>query len=173
MYLSRGHALRQGSSWRGSRGLVALLLVALSVGCASLWLYMSSQDGDVTETLVRRSELVSPQPRVYHVPCSEDYDNYKRYPGKHWAELGLLLGYHDTAETDRLVYKKERLCKSHLTRVGRLFFLPSSGKIHLLVLVRLVLWNNNATPRQRCTKIICYADTVYNLPLTTSLCLLA
>lgn len=80
--LVRGNALRQGSSWRGSRLLVALLLVALSACGAATWLYMTSLDSDVTETLVSQGELVAPQPRVYSVQCSEDYDNYKRYPGK-------------------------------------------------------------------------------------------
>lgn len=109
--IKRGHALRQGSSWRGSRGLVALLLVALSVGCASLWLYMSSQDGDVTETLVRRSELVSPQPRVYHVPCSEDYDNYKRYPGCTPQKCGRAV-------TDNVVTREEAQVLRRLAERG-------------------------------------------------------
>lgn len=78
----RGNALRQGSSWRGSRGIVALLLVTLSVCGAAVWLYMTSLDSDITETLVSQAELVSPQPRVYAVQCSEDYENYKRYPGE-------------------------------------------------------------------------------------------
>lgn len=80
--LLRGNALRQGSSWRTSRGPLAVLLIALCVGGAAVWLYVTSRDSDITETLVRQSELVSPQPRVYSVPCSEDYENYKRYPGE-------------------------------------------------------------------------------------------
>nr|XP_019938383.1 PREDICTED: 2-oxoglutarate and iron-dependent oxygenase domain-containing protein 3 [Paralichthys olivaceus] len=76
-----GNALRQGSAWRGYRGLMALLLLVLSACGASTWWYMSSLDRDVTETLVRQGELVSPQPRVFTVECSEDYENYKRYPG--------------------------------------------------------------------------------------------
>lgn len=59
---------------------MALLLIALSVS-GLLWLYITSLDSDVTETLVSRGELVTPQPRVYVVQCSEDYENYKRYPG--------------------------------------------------------------------------------------------
>lgn len=51
-------------------------------GCAALLLRLASLDSDVTETLVSQRELVSPQPRAYGVPCSEDYDNYKRYPGE-------------------------------------------------------------------------------------------
>lgn len=78
--IKRGNALRQGSAWRGSRGPVALLLIALCV-CGALWLYITSLDSDVTETLVSQSELVAPQPRVYSVQCSEDYENFKRYPG--------------------------------------------------------------------------------------------
>lgn len=78
----RGNALRQGSSWRASRGPVAVVLIALCVGGAAVWLYVTSRDSDITETLVSQSELVSPQPRVFSVPCSEDYENYKRYPGE-------------------------------------------------------------------------------------------
>lgn len=80
--LHRGNAMRQGSSWRASRGPLALLLVTLCVCGAAVWIYVTSLDSDITETLVSRSDLVSPQPRVYSVPCSEDYANYKRYPGE-------------------------------------------------------------------------------------------
>lgn len=79
--IKRGNALRQGSSWRASRGPMALLLLTLCVCGAAVWMYVTSLDSDITETLVSRSDLVSPQPRVYSVPCSEDYENYKRYPG--------------------------------------------------------------------------------------------
>ncbi|KAM4715359.1 2-oxoglutarate and iron-dependent oxygenase domain-containing protein 3 isoform 3-T3 [Anableps anableps] len=79
--IKRGNALRQGSSWRGSRGLLALLLVALCACAVAAWLYLTSLDSDITETLARRREVISPQPRVYSVQCSEDYENYKRYPG--------------------------------------------------------------------------------------------
>ncbi|AWP17283.1 PKHD domain-containing transmembrane protein [Scophthalmus maximus] len=79
--IKRGNALRQGSAWRGYRGFMALLLFALSVCGAATWMYLTSLDRDITETLVRQRELVSPQPRVYTVQCSEDYENYKRYPG--------------------------------------------------------------------------------------------
>lgn len=86
----RGNALRQGSSWRGSRGLVIFLLVALCVCAISTWLYVTSLDSDVTETLARHGELVSPKPRVYTVQCSEDYENYKRYPGKALLQSGSV-----------------------------------------------------------------------------------
>ncbi|XP_029692086.1 2-oxoglutarate and iron-dependent oxygenase domain-containing protein 3 isoform X2 [Takifugu rubripes] len=79
--IKRGNALRQGSAWRGSRATAALLLVTVSVFVAALWLYVTSLDSDVTETLVSQAEFVSPQPRVYNIQCSEDYNNYKRYPG--------------------------------------------------------------------------------------------
>lgn len=61
---------------------MALLLVTLSVCGAAVWLYVASLDSDITETLVSQAELVSPKPRVYAVQCSEDYENYKRYPGE-------------------------------------------------------------------------------------------
>lgn len=61
---------------------MALLLVALFVFGVAAWLYVTSLDSEITETLVSKGELVSPQPRVYSVQCSEDYENYKRYPGE-------------------------------------------------------------------------------------------
>uniref|UniRef100_A0A672IK90 Fe2OG dioxygenase domain-containing protein n=1 Tax=Salarias fasciatus TaxID=181472 RepID=A0A672IK90_SALFA len=36
---------------------------------------------DITEVLASQRELVSPEPRVFTVQCSEDYENHKRYPG--------------------------------------------------------------------------------------------
>nr|XP_057918329.1 urotensin-2 receptor 2 isoform X1 [Doryrhamphus excisus] len=79
--IKRGNALRQGTAWWSSRGLTAFLLVALCFCGAATWLYITSWDPDITETLVSQREHVSPKPRVYIVQCSEDYDNYKRYPG--------------------------------------------------------------------------------------------
>ncbi|KAL6094648.1 ogfod3 [Pungitius sinensis] len=79
--IKRGNALRQGSAWRGPRGLVALLLFAVCLCGAAIWLCVTFLDSDVTETLVRQGELVSPRPRFFSVQCSEDYDNHKRYPG--------------------------------------------------------------------------------------------
>lgn len=82
----RGNALRQGSAWRVSQGTV-LLMVTASVFVVALWLYVTSLDSDITKTLVSQAEFVSPQPRVYTIQCSEDYNNYKRYPG----ELSLIV----------------------------------------------------------------------------------
>lgn len=82
-FLLRGNALRQGSVWRGSRGPVALLLlVTLSLCGAAVWLYVTSLDSDITETLVNQAELVLAEPRVYTIQCSEDYEHHKRYPGE-------------------------------------------------------------------------------------------
>ncbi|XP_028332718.1 2-oxoglutarate and iron-dependent oxygenase domain-containing protein 3-like [Gouania willdenowi] len=79
--LLSGDALRQGSSWRSSRWLGALLLVAVNVCLGATWLYVTTSDSDITETLVGQGEIVSPEPRVFTVKCSEDYENYKRYAG--------------------------------------------------------------------------------------------
>uniref|UniRef100_A0A3P8QIZ2 Fe2OG dioxygenase domain-containing protein n=1 Tax=Astatotilapia calliptera TaxID=8154 RepID=A0A3P8QIZ2_ASTCA len=106
-----GNALRQGSSWRGSRLLVALLLVALSACGAATWLYMTSLDSDVTETLVSQGELVAPQPRVYSVQCSEDYDNYKRYPGCTPQKCGRAV-------TDGVVTREEAQTLRRLAERG-------------------------------------------------------
>lgn len=59
-----------------------LVMVTASVFVVALWLYVTSLDGDITKTLVSQAEFVSPQPRVYTIQCSEDYSNYKRYPGE-------------------------------------------------------------------------------------------
>ncbi|XP_058476302.1 urotensin-2 receptor 2 [Solea solea] len=79
--IKRGNALRQGSAWRGHRVLIASLLVAVSLCGVAVWLYVTSLESDITETLVSQRELVSPLPRLYTVECSEDYENYQRYPG--------------------------------------------------------------------------------------------
>ncbi|XP_061665391.1 urotensin-2 receptor 2 [Syngnathoides biaculeatus] len=78
--IKRGNALRQGTAWWTARGLLALLLVILCLCGAATWL-LFSLDSDITETLVTQREHVTPEPRVYIVQCSEDYENYKRYPG--------------------------------------------------------------------------------------------
>uniref|UniRef100_A0A3B5ADT9 2-oxoglutarate and iron dependent oxygenase domain containing 3 n=1 Tax=Stegastes partitus TaxID=144197 RepID=A0A3B5ADT9_9TELE len=109
--IKRGNALRQGSSWRGSRGLVALLLVALSACVVAMWLYVTSLDSDITETLVSQRELVSPQPRVYSVQCSEDYENYKRYPGCTPQKCGRAV-------TDAVVTREEAQVLRRLAERG-------------------------------------------------------
>lgn len=109
--IKRGNALRQGSSWRGSRLLVALLLVALSACGTVTWLYVTSLDSDITETLVSQGELVSPQPRVYSVQCSEDYDNYKRYPGCTPQKCGRAV-------TDGVVTREEAQTLRRLAERG-------------------------------------------------------
>uniref|UniRef100_A0A668TI81 Fe2OG dioxygenase domain-containing protein n=1 Tax=Oreochromis aureus TaxID=47969 RepID=A0A668TI81_OREAU len=109
--IKRGNALRQGSSWRGSRLLVALLLVALSACGTATWLYVTSLDSDITETLVSQGELVSPQPRVYSVQCSEDYDNYKRYPGCTPQKCGRAV-------TDGVVTREEAQTLRRLAERG-------------------------------------------------------
>ncbi|XP_020774908.1 urotensin-2 receptor 2 [Boleophthalmus pectinirostris] len=98
--IKRGNALRQSSAWHSSRLLLALLLVTVCACGASLWLYLSSADADITETLVRQGELVSPQPRVYPVPCSEDYDQHKRFPGCTPQKCGRAV-------TDAVVTREE------------------------------------------------------------------
>uniref|UniRef100_I3KUG4 2-oxoglutarate and iron dependent oxygenase domain containing 3 n=1 Tax=Oreochromis niloticus TaxID=8128 RepID=I3KUG4_ORENI len=108
---TQGNALRQGSSWRGSRLLVALLLVALSACGTATWLYVTSLDSDITETLVSQGELVSPQPRVYSVQCSEDYDNYKRYPGCTPQKCGRAV-------TDGVVTREEAQTLRRLAERG-------------------------------------------------------
>ncbi|XP_040032243.1 2-oxoglutarate and iron-dependent oxygenase domain-containing protein 3 [Gasterosteus aculeatus] len=109
--IKRGNALRQGSAWRGSRGLVALLLFAVSVCGAAVWLYVTFLDSDVTETLVRQGELVSPRPRFFPVQCSEDYDNHKRYPGCTPQRCGRAV-------TDSVVTREEAQVLRRLAERG-------------------------------------------------------
>ncbi|XP_069563588.1 2-oxoglutarate and iron-dependent oxygenase domain-containing protein 3 [Brachyistius frenatus] len=109
--IKRGNALRQGSPWRGSRGLAALLLVALTACVAAAWLYVTSLDSDITETLARQRELVSPQPRVFGVECSEDYENYKRYPGCTPQKCGRAV-------TDSVVTREEARVLRRLAERG-------------------------------------------------------
>ncbi|XP_051926715.1 urotensin-2 receptor 2 [Hippocampus zosterae] len=78
--IKRGNALRQGTAWWTSRALTTVLLVILCMCGSATWLYVTL-DRDITETLVSQHENVSPEPRVYFIQCSEDYENYKRYPG--------------------------------------------------------------------------------------------
>ncbi|KAM7371192.1 hypothetical protein PAMP_010683 [Pampus punctatissimus] len=109
--IKRGNALRQGSAWRSSRGLMTLLLVAVSMLAAAAWLYVTSSDSDITETLVSKGELVSPQPRVYSVQCSEDYENYKRYPGCTPQKCGRAV-------TDDVVTREEAQVLRRLAERG-------------------------------------------------------
>ncbi|XP_072230015.1 2-oxoglutarate and iron-dependent oxygenase domain-containing protein 3 [Leuresthes tenuis] len=109
--IKRGNALRQGSSWRSSRALFALLLVAVCASAVATWLYLTSLDGDITETLASRRELVSPQPRVYSVQCSEDYQNHKRYPGCTPQSCGRAV-------TDAMVTREEAHALRRLAERG-------------------------------------------------------
>ncbi|XP_077595336.1 2-oxoglutarate and iron-dependent oxygenase domain-containing protein 3 [Stigmatopora nigra] len=97
--IKRGNALRQGTTWWSTTSLAALLLTTLCLCGAAIWFYVTL-DSDVTETLVRQREHVSPEARVYVVPCSEDYENYKRYPGCTPQKCGRAV-------TDGVVTKEE------------------------------------------------------------------
>lgn len=109
--IKRGNALRHASAWRASQGFVSLMLVVASVGCIATWMYMSSQDGDITETLAGQGEVVSPHPRVYSVPCSKDYENYKRYPGCTPQKCGRAI-------TDGVVTREEAQVLRRLAERG-------------------------------------------------------
>lgn len=76
--IKRGNAHRQTSFWKRPPGYL-LVLTAFGVCGAVSWLYLTF-DNEITETLVRQGEVVQ-QPKIFQVQCSEDYDNYKRYPG--------------------------------------------------------------------------------------------
>ncbi|XP_046906661.1 LOW QUALITY PROTEIN: urotensin-2 receptor 2 [Hypomesus transpacificus] len=109
--IKRGNALRQASLWRSSRGSLLLLLLLVVVCGAAAWLYLAPGDPDVTETLVRQGEVVSPEPRVYTVDCSEDYDSYKRYPGCTPLRCGRAV-------TDSVVTREEAQVLRRLAERG-------------------------------------------------------
>lgn len=88
-----------------------MLLVALSVFGVAMWLYVTSLDSDITETLVSRGELVSPQPRVYTVQCSEDYENHKRFAGCTPQKCGRAV-------TDNVVTREEAQVLRRLAERG-------------------------------------------------------
>ncbi|KAM4623895.1 2-oxoglutarate and iron-dependent oxygenase domain-containing protein 3 [Polymixia lowei] len=114
--IKRGNALRQASAWKGSRGPMLLLLGALAVFGTASWLYITSGDGEITETLVRQGEVVAPQPRVYTVQCSEDYENYKRYPGCTPQKCGRSVT--DTVVTREEAQVLRRLAERGLSLAG-------------------------------------------------------
>ncbi|XP_028989021.1 urotensin-2 receptor 2 isoform X2 [Betta splendens] len=109
--IKRGNALRQGSAWRGYRGPVTLLLVAVCVCGSAVWQYVTSLDGDIAETLVSQGERVSPHPRVFTVQCSEDYENHKRYPGCTPQKCGRAV-------TDSVVTREEAQVLRRLAERG-------------------------------------------------------
>ncbi|XP_036428691.1 urotensin-2 receptor 2 [Colossoma macropomum] len=74
--IKRANAQRQTFTWRG---FVIVLLLLTGISAAVIWLYMSLSD-EITETLVSRREVLT-EPRLFLVQCSEDYENYKRFPG--------------------------------------------------------------------------------------------
>uniref|UniRef100_A0A8C7KAW8 2-oxoglutarate and iron dependent oxygenase domain containing 3 n=1 Tax=Oncorhynchus kisutch TaxID=8019 RepID=A0A8C7KAW8_ONCKI len=106
----RGNALRQASAWRVSRGSLLVVVVALAVVGTLTWLYLASGDPYTTETLVRQAEVVA-QTRVYTVDCSEDYENYKRYPGCTPKTCGRAV-------TDNSVTREEAMALRRLAERG-------------------------------------------------------
>ncbi|KPP65985.1 2-oxoglutarate and iron-dependent oxygenase domain-containing protein 3-like [Scleropages formosus] len=108
LLVGRGHAQRQASTWSGLRGYMLVLMPV--VACCSVgWLYLSLES-DVTETLVRHGEVLQ-QPRVFGVPCSEDYNNYKRYPGCTPQRCGRAV-------TDSVVTREEAQVLRRLAERG-------------------------------------------------------
>ncbi|KAL7856989.1 hypothetical protein SRHO_G00158880 [Serrasalmus rhombeus] len=74
--IKRANAQRQTFTWRG---FIIVLLLLTGSSAVVIWLCMSLSD-DVTETLVSRREVLT-EPRLFLVQCSEDYENYKQFPG--------------------------------------------------------------------------------------------
>lgn len=114
--IKRGNALRQASVWRSSRSSLLPLLLLVVVCGAAAWFYLASGDRDITETLVRQGEVVGPHPRVYTVDCSEDYENYKRYPG--CTPLRCGRGVTDVVVTREEAQVLKRLAERGLSLAG-------------------------------------------------------
>ncbi|XP_030630067.1 2-oxoglutarate and iron-dependent oxygenase domain-containing protein 3 [Chanos chanos] len=111
--IKRGNAQRQASAWRGSQ-TVLFVCVALA-GCGIVgWLYLSQTD-DITETLVSRSEVLS-QPRIFTVQCSDDYENYKRFPGCTPQKCGRAVA--DNVVTREEAHTLKRLAERGLSLGG-------------------------------------------------------
>ncbi|KAF7651254.1 hypothetical protein LDENG_00113470 [Lucifuga dentata] len=109
--IKRGNALRQRSAWRGSWGPLALVLLAVCVFAVAAWLYGTSQDDDITETLFSHGELIYPHPRVHAIQCSEDYERYRRFPGCTPQKCGRAV-------TDGVVTREEAQALRRLAERG-------------------------------------------------------
>ncbi|XP_076855310.1 2-oxoglutarate and iron-dependent oxygenase domain-containing protein 3 [Brachyhypopomus gauderio] len=98
--LKRINAQRQSFPRRAHA--ITLLLTAMCVVMS--WLFISFNDG-ITETLVSRQEVLS-QPRVFLVQCSEDYKNYKRFPGCTPVKCGRSVSDSVVTEDEAQVLKR-------------------------------------------------------------------
>ncbi|XP_076154600.1 2-oxoglutarate and iron-dependent oxygenase domain-containing protein 3 [Alosa pseudoharengus] len=107
--IKRGNAQRQASGWKWTAGSL-LWCAALAVCVVTLGWWYFTLDEDVTETLVSRRELLQ-QPKVFPVQCSEDYENYKRFPGCTPQSCGRAI-------TDTVVTKEEALTLRQLAERG-------------------------------------------------------
>ncbi|XP_068007515.1 2-oxoglutarate and iron-dependent oxygenase domain-containing protein 3 isoform X2 [Melanerpes formicivorus] len=67
------------SQWRWLKAVFTVfVLSSLAIGGLLSWSYLSAEDG-VTEVLAHHSENL--QNKFIEIPCSEDYDNQKRFEG--------------------------------------------------------------------------------------------
>lgn len=87
------------------KGAILLLLSAAAGGGLVVWSRVRTQDGvteggipadGVTEVLAHRSDNL--QDKFMEIPCSEDYDNHKRFAGRQ-AGLSAARGGAQRAET--------------------------------------------------------------------------
>lgn len=106
--IKRGNAQRQASAWKRTVGTI-LWCTALTVSATLGWLYFTL-DEDITETLVSRREVLQ-QPKVFPVQCSEDYNNYKSFPGCTPQSCGRAV-------TDTVVTREEALALGQLAERG-------------------------------------------------------
>ncbi|XP_039596680.1 urotensin-2 receptor 2 [Polypterus senegalus] len=106
--IKRGNALRQGSGWK--KPIVGTVAVSLFIIAGGLgWLYVS-QDEFVTEVFVRQDEFLDGT-KFVQVPCSEDYENFKRFKGCTPQRCGRAV-------TDAVISREE---------AGRMLRLAESG----------------------------------------------
>ncbi|KAK1163868.1 urotensin-2 receptor 2 [Acipenser oxyrinchus oxyrinchus] len=114
--IKRGNAQRQGSWFRRLRGwlLLGLLLGLLLLSAGLAWFYSNSDD-DITEVWVRQSHLLQ-EKKFFEVPCSEDYENYQRYPGCTPQKCGRAVT--DTVVTREEAERMRRIAERGLALGG-------------------------------------------------------
>ncbi|KAL2078203.1 hypothetical protein ACEWY4_025888 [Coilia grayii] len=108
--IKRANAQRQASARKRTVVGTVLWCAAVTVCAALGWWYYVTTGEHITETLVSRRELLQ-QPKVFSVPCSEDYDNYKRFPGCTPQSCGRAV-------TDTVVTREEASALKQLAERG-------------------------------------------------------
>ncbi|KAJ8246452.1 hypothetical protein GJAV_G00267970 [Gymnothorax javanicus] len=111
--IQRVHITRQ-AAYHERRPEYLLVLTVFGLCCAVFWL-CSNYDNEITETLVSQNEVVQ-QTKIFKVQCSEDYNNYKHYPGCTPQTCGR--GVTDSVVTQEEAAVLRRLAERGLSLAG-------------------------------------------------------